>query len=98
MNETARVIIDVICALGGFAICYLSFFRTAKKDCEEEGKATGQMLSELGYIKANTDDIKAEQREQRKINNEFYTRMASVEASAKQAHKRIDKLEANKDE
>ena len=45
------------------------------------------------HIKANTDEIKAEQKEQRKTNTEFVTRLTAVEASAKQAHKRIDTLE-----
>jgi hypothetical protein len=36
----------------------------------------GVMLTELGYIKSGVDDIKAEQREQRKINTEFYSRLA----------------------
>lgn len=88
-----NVLIGLCCAVGGFVISYLSFNRNSKKDSEMEGKAAGQTLSELGYIKANTDDIKTEMREQRKINSEFYTRMATVESSTKQAHKRIDALE-----
>jgi len=75
----------------------LAFFRTAKKDSQEEGKANGQMLSELGYIKANTDDIKIEQKEQRKINIEIYSRLSEVESSSKSAHKRIDDITGRKD-
>ena len=88
-----NVLIGLCCAVGGFIISYLSLNRNKKKDYEEDGKAVGQMFSELGYIKANTDDIKAEQREQRKINTEFYTRLATVESSTAQAHKRIDTVE-----
>jgi hypothetical protein len=55
------------------------------------------VLTELGYIKSGVDDIKAEQREQRKINTEFYSRLAAVEGSAKQAHHRIDRLEGRED-
>lgn len=53
------------------------------------------VLSEIGYIKSGVDDIKAEQREQRKTNTEFVSRLTAVEASAKQAHKRIDTLEGH---
>ena len=59
----------------------------------------------FGYIafvrnrdKANTDEIKAEQKEQRKTNTEFVTRLTDVEASAKQAHKRLDHIEKRMDQ
>lgn len=52
-----------------------------------------QIFNQEQLIKANTDEIKAEQKEQRKTNTEFVTRLTAVEASAKQAHKRIDTLE-----
>lgn len=50
------------------------------------------------YIKSNTDEIKTEQREQRKTNTAVEGRLAAVEASAKSAHHRIDHLEAVRDE
>ncbi len=56
-------------------------------------KAAGTICTELGYIKANTDEIKAEQREQRKTNTEVVSRLTAAEASAKQAHQRINGLE-----
>ncbi len=62
------------------------------------GQQLGTVLTELGYIKSNTDEIKTEQREQRKTNTEVEGRLAAVEASAKSAHHRIDHLEAVRDE
>jgi hypothetical protein len=56
-------------------------------------RATRPFLPKIGYIKANTDEIKAEQKEQRKTNVEVVTRLTAVEASAKQAHKRLDTFE-----
>ena len=50
------------------------------------------MLSDIGYIKAGVDDIKSEQKEQRKTNMEVVARLTAVEESARQAHKRIDEL------
>ena len=72
---------------------YAAFARNRKNDTESEAKNDATVLTEIGYIKANTDEIKAEQKEQRKTNTEFVTRLTAVEASAKQAHKRIDTLE-----
>lgn len=61
-------------------------------------KHDATVLTEIGYIKANTDEIKAEQKEQRKTNTEFVTRLTDVEASAKQAHKRLDHIEKRMDQ
>lgn len=89
--------IGLLCTLGGLVIAWAGYRLNAKKDTKAEGQEIGTVLTELGYIKANTDEIKAEQKEQRKTNTEFYERMAAVEASAKQAHKRIDRLEGRED-
>ena len=73
-----------------FTVCaivfgYIAFVRNRDKDKESNVKHDATVLTEIGYIKANTDEIKAEQKEQRKTNTEFVTRLTDVEASAKQA-------------
>jgi hypothetical protein len=88
-----QVFISIIATLGGFLLAYFTFSRNKAKDEKSEGQVTGQVLTELGYIKGGIDDIKAEQREQRKINTEFYSRLSAVEASTKSAHHRIDRIE-----
>lgn len=74
---------------------YLAFNRNKKKDDEGQGQQLGTIQSDLGYVKAGIDDIKTEQREQRNINMATTSRLTAVEESAKQAHKRIDHIEAN---
>ncbi|MDL2206670.1 hypothetical protein LJC33_07165 [Eubacteriales bacterium OttesenSCG-928-N13] len=91
--ETMLTVISVISTVCAIAFGYAAFNRNRKKDEETEGKATGTILTELGYIKGGIDDVKSEQREQRKTNTEFVERLVAVEASAKQAHKRIDTME-----
>lgn len=89
----------LITVLGGIGtLCaiifgYAAFKRNRKEDDTGEGQQKGTLMTEIGYIKSGIDDIKTEQREQRKVNTELYSRMASVEASAKQAHKRLDNIE-----
>lgn len=61
-------------------------------------KLRARLNPELQYFvttKAHYEGFgdKAEQREQRKTNTEFVERLVAVEASTKQAHKRIDTLE-----
>lgn len=82
-------IIGTVCAI---VFGYIAFFRNRKKDDTESGQTTGTILSDIGYIKAGVDDIKSEQKEQRKTNMEVVARLTAVEESTKQAHKRIDEL------
>lgn len=79
-------VVAIICSL-------TALVRNKKADAGSEGRQDGQILTELGYIKGGIDDVKNEQREQRKINTDFVSRLTAVEASAKQAHKRLDQIE-----
>lgn len=90
--------ISTLAGVLGVIFSIAAFFigrQTASKDA---GKHEGTMTSDLGYVKSGIDDIKAEQREQRKTNTEFIARLTAVEESAKQAHKRIDRIENERGE
>ena len=90
-------IVGILGVVGSLVFAYLAFRRNDKRDARTDAKQDGVMLTEIGYIKSGVDDIKAEQREQRKVNTELYTRISAVESSAKQAHHRIDRLERRED-
>ncbi len=83
-------LISTICAI---VFGYAAFNRNKHTDTADEAKNDATVLSEIGYIKGGIDDIKAEQREQRKTNLEVLTRLTAVEESAKQAHHRLDRLD-----
>lgn len=91
--ELLDAVIGIAGTILGGALAYAAFLRNSKKDSEADGKQSGTILTELGYIKGGIDDLKSENREQRKTNTEFISRLTAVESSAKQAHKRIDRLE-----
>lgn len=93
MTITATALIGVACSILGAILGYLGFVRNFKKDCEDNGKSSGAILTELGYIKSNTDEIKRKQDKQDERHIDFVGRITAVEASAKQAHKRIDTIE-----
>lgn len=91
-----EVVLSVLSAAG--TVCailfgYIAYTRNKGRDSKEDAEQTGVVLTEIGYIKSGVDDIKAEQREQRKTNTEMIARITAVESSAKQAHKRIDAIE-----
>ncbi len=92
-----NIIVGLVCTVLGAVISYATFSRNKGKDDRSSGQQLGTVLTELGYIKSNTDEIKTEQREQRRINTEVYSRLTAVEASAKSAHHRIDRLEGRED-
>ncbi len=90
---TTLSIISTICAV---LFGYVAFNRNRKKDETEEGRNRGAVLTEMGYIKSGIDDIKRKQERQEEKQEEQYIkiteRLTGVEASAKQAHKRLDDL------
>lgn len=86
---TALTVVSTLCAI---FFGYKAYARNKETDTKEDAKNDATLLTEIGYIKANTDEIKSEQKEQRKTNIELITRLTSVEESVKQAHKRIDEL------
>ena len=90
---TPESIIGIIVGVGGFVFGIVTFFRNKKSDDSSEGRKDGTILTELGYIKSGVDDIKRKQEKQDEQNLKFAERLTSVEASAKQAHKRLDAME-----
>ena len=96
--DTFTTVLSVFSTVCAIVFGYIAFVRNRDKDKESNVKHDATVLTEIGYIKANTDEIKAEQKEQRKTNTEFITRLTNVEASAKQAHKRLDHIEKRMDQ
>lgn len=98
MNWTIGAVctaIGAMCTVLGVVISYVMFLRNRSKDDTATGKQTGTLLTEIGYIKGGVDDIK---RKQEKQDDQYHTmseRVTAVEQSAKQAHHRIDRLEAS---
>ncbi len=93
MIETISFVLSAIFGVSGLTFGIITAVRNKKTDDTKEAKEDGIILTELGYIKSGVDDIKQKQREQEKQNIEFVKHLTAVEESAKQAHKRIDKLE-----
>ncbi|MBQ1371681.1 MAG: hypothetical protein IIY70_02000 [Oscillospiraceae bacterium] len=85
--------ISVLAAIAGIIFGLASFFRNKKKDDSDEGKQTGTIMSELGYIKAGVDDMKRKQEKTDDTIIGFMKELTAVQESTKQAHKRLDVLE-----
>lgn len=94
MMASVLGVLGTACAI---AFGYSSFVRNKKQDDNKEGKQNGTILTEIGYIKSGVDDIKRKQEKQDAQHIEVISRLSSVEASAKQAHRRIDRIEGEVD-
>lgn len=86
-------VVSIIAGLAAIAFGYAAFARNKKNDDTEEGKTTGSIMSELGYIKSGVDDVKRKQEKSDETIMGFLRDLTAVQESAKQAHKRIDTLE-----
>lgn len=91
--EVAVTVLGVVGTVCAIIFGYLAFKRNTKSDDEAEGKKDGVLLTEIGYIKSGVDDIKRKQEKQDEQHVEVVSRLTAVEASAKQAHHRLDGLE-----
>lgn len=94
MLETLLTVLSAVSTVCAIIFGYSAYKRNSNADVSSHAAKNATFLSEIGYIKANTDEIKAEQKEQRKTNTEFVSRLTAVEESVRQAHKRINELKS----
>ncbi len=73
---------------------YIAFSRNKKTDEKADASKEATVLVELGYIKSSVDDIKIAQKCQEDRYISTIERISAVEQSAKQAHLRLDRIEA----
>lgn len=92
MDANFLDIIAALSPLSAIVFAYLAFARNKKKDAADDAGNQAGLLVELGYIKSGVDDIKRKQEQQDERYIEVITRLTAVEASAKQAHKRLDAI------
>ncbi len=90
--EQGVTVLSVLFGLAGVIFGLITALRNKKNDDASEGKQTGMVLTELGYIKSGVDRMERKQDEQDKKYLELAIKVAEGEASNKQAHKRIDGL------
>lgn len=84
-------ILGGIGTLGGIITAFLAY----KSGLKKEGTASGALMSDVGYIKSGVDDLKRKQEQSDTRHYQLSERVTAVEASAKQAHLRIDRIEKN---
>ena len=86
-------IVGMVVGLGGLTISFITIINNKKKDDKETGEQEGVIISELNHIKTTTEEIKHKLEKKDEQDMTFVKKLAEVEASVKQAHKRIDALQ-----
>ncbi|NOJ74193.1 hypothetical protein [Paenibacillus alvei] len=86
-------IVAIIAAISGIALGWMGRTRTIKQDIAQEASADAVQEQMLSISKRGVDDIRADVRAQGQRVDGLYERVTRIEESAKQAHKRIDRLE-----
>ncbi len=90
MDGTTVISIGFGCTLLGAVIGFLGNKRNVTNDTKEEAMQQAHVTTRLDFISKGIEDIKVDLRAQEKKFESILDRLARVEESAKQAHKRID--------
>lgn len=80
ISETISLVMMCI-AIVTLIIACITFSKGNKKDNAKDGQQMGQILSDLGYIKAQSDEMKSNQKQQSIDMTEMKTRIAVMESS-----------------
>ena len=82
--------LGIVGTISSIVLGYVALRRNNKADDNSEGRQTGTILSDIGYIKSGVDDIKRKQESQDSFNLTVMAEITSAKESAASAHKRID--------
>lgn len=93
VTSVLAAVTSVLAAVSGVALGWAGRAKAAKREAEESAEAEAVQRADVEYIKRGVDDMKVEQKLQGQRFEAFSERLTRVEESAKQAHKRIDRLE-----
>lgn len=86
--------IETMIALLGLSFTVFAFFIGRGTVGKHDGKTEGMILSELGYLKSNTDEIKKHLDEQEKRSAKLCTDVEVLKREMKTVFSRIDELKS----
>lgn len=83
----------LLCGVIGAALSYLAFTRNQKHDADQEGRETGEVLTELRYIRSSIDSIIRKMDKIEERNQEIGEKLVELDQSVRSAHRRINSIE-----
>lgn len=85
--------LSLLIAAVGTLVGVLGYLLNSKSNIKNDGAKDAQLSTKLEYISKGVDDIRIDLKANERQMQAFGERVTRVEESAKQAHKRIDKIE-----
>lgn len=85
------MIISAVAAISGMVLGWFGRSRTIREDAAEDG----ELRANIDYIRRGVEELKLEIKARGQQYDMLAERVTRVEESAKQAHKRIDRLEGD---
>lgn len=85
-------VIAVAAGVSGILLGWMGRSKTIRQDIEQRASEDAIQKKDIEYIKRGVDDIRDAQKDQGKKIDELSERLTRVEESAKQAHKRLDRI------
>lgn len=92
-NVTIFTLIAAAGTLCSIIFGYVGYRNGTKKDSYKDGEHDSTLKTDIQYIKRLIEDVLLEQRRINDTLRSHGERITRVEESAKQAHKRIDRIE-----
>jgi hypothetical protein len=90
-------ILTIIIAFQGYALNKQKYQQDKSQfetnDVKNDAKESAEIKAQLGYISKGVDDIRIDLKASEKQIGALGEKVARIEESAKQAHKRLDKIE-----
>lgn len=86
-------IVTIVVGLSGLVLGWMGKAKVSQTEAKQDGKTDGALQSDVEYIKRGVDDIRVDLRLHGQRVDGLAERVTRVEESAKQAHKRLDKIE-----
>ena len=93
MTIELGILVSVLGVIIAYQTYQLNRQKDVKSDTREGAKQDAKLQTRLDYISKGVDDIRIDLKANEKQMIALGERVARVEESSKQAHKRIDKLE-----
>lgn len=97
MTIELGILVSVLGLIVAYQGYQLNKQKTNTDETKQEASESAEIKAQLGYISKGVDDIRIDLKANEKQIGMLGERVTRVEESAKQAHKRIDKLEKGED-
>lgn len=92
-NIDLVAIIGVLSALSGLVLGWTGRGQAVRKEIRDDASGDATMRADIGYIRHSVDDVRMTQGVQSQKFDKLTEQVIRVEESAKQAHKRLDRME-----